>query len=150
MVLLSIVFCRRKKLRILIPHFFCGAQLQGSTYATCRSKRSKGRTLGRLDWAFLNLNRLEKSLGEKNHYPWFTSIEQSKFRTHTLNSPISCFTVSLISISSGRFCRAKMSTWLSWIYRYVQHFVLVLHFIYGEMLNVLLVGVPFLVINIRV
>ena len=28
---------------------FCGGQLEGSTFVTGRSKRTKGRTLGRLD-----------------------------------------------------------------------------------------------------
>ena len=98
---------------------FCSGQLEGSTFVTGRSKRTKGRMLGRLDWASPNLKRLVKSVEQKKHYFWFTSIGQSEVGTQTLNSPFLCFNVSLISISSRRLCRAKLSTWLSWIYRYV-------------------------------
>ena len=98
---------------------FCGGQLEGSTFVTGRSKRTKGRTLGRLDWASPNLKRLAKSMEKKKHYFWFTSIGQSEVGTQTLNSPILCFSVSLTPVSSRRLCRAKLSTWLSWIYKYV-------------------------------
>ena len=44
---------------------FCGGKLEGSTFVTCRSKRTKGRTLGRLDWASPNLKRLANSVEKK-------------------------------------------------------------------------------------
>ena len=59
----------------------CGGQLEGSTFVTGRSKRTKGRTLGRLDWAFPNLKRPEKFVEKKKHYFWFTSIGQSEVGT---------------------------------------------------------------------
>ena len=104
---------------------FCSGQLEGSTFVTGRRKRTKGRTLGRLDWASLNLRVWQSLWSKKNYYFWFMSIGESEVGAQTLNSPILCFSVSLISISSRILCRAKLSTWLSWIYRYVQHFVLV-------------------------